>query len=149
MMADAFFKQLDGKLAALKSAEAAAADRKASNRAFAAKALADLRPIADEYASRLNERGIKAKVSGNDYGLSFELRWSNGDDHSLSVASESDANRLKIVRHSTDHTTGKRYQSTDGTTYDASSWKASHFEVAVQGLIDDYVTLADKHGGLP
>lgn len=144
---DDFFSKLDKQISDVKAEETAVAHRKAADRAFSVRAIAALHPLADEYASKLRERGISAQVSGNE-GLEFEMRWQDGGTHGLTVYPDLTTGRIKITRKSTDHTDGRRYSSSDWQTHGEDSWKPSMFENALKGVINDYMFYAKMHGGV-
>ncbi|GEM_PF-5128746 len=146
-VSDNFFSKLDQQLDAAKSEEMAVADRKAADRAFSEKAIAELRPVATEYAAKLRERGISTRVSGSGV-LEFEMRWADGGTHGLMICPDLDTGRLKIVRKSTDHTDGRRFSSSDWQTYGEDTWKPSTFESALESVINDYMSFAKHHGGI-
>ncbi|CAN5497454.1 hypothetical protein BH10PSE12_BH10PSE12_08010 [soil metagenome] len=147
-MSDDFFGALDGKIADLNKAQDARAERRGADQAFSERAILAMRPVADRYVAQLRERGIYAIVGGNERGLTIEMRWADGADHGLAVYPELESGRLKIFRNSTDHRDDRRFRSSDGATYDEASWKASFFEEALKGVINDFMAQAAKHGGI-
>lgn len=147
-MSDDFFGELDKKLGDLDSKQQARSDQKDADTAFSEREIASMHPVAREYADKLGERGITARVSGSERGLTFEMRWADNADHGLSVYPDLETGRLKIIRNSTDHTDHKRFRSSDGRTYGEADWKPSMFESALKSVINDYLFYADKHGGI-
>jgi hypothetical protein len=147
-VSDDFFGELDKKIGGLNAKEQAKAAQKAAEAAFSEKAIADMHPVAQQYVEKLRERGITARVSGSESGLTFEMRWADSADHGLTVYPDLETGRLKIVRNSTDHTDGKRFRSSDGLTHGEADWEPSKFEGALKSVINDYMFYADKHGGI-
>lgn len=147
-MDDDFFGGLDKKISDLDAKQQARAEQKAADTAFSERAIAEMHPVARDYVEKLRERGITARVSGNERGLTFEMRWADNADHGLSVYPDLETGRLKIIRNSTDHTDDKRFRSTDGRLYGEADWKPSMFESALKSVINDYMFYADKHGGI-
>lgn len=147
-MSDDFFEELDKKIGAHNAKEQARVDRKEADTAFSIQAIAEMHPVAQRYVEKLRERGINAKVGGGERGITFEMKWADHGEHGLSVFPAIETGRLEIVRNSTDHTDGKRFRSTDGSTYGESNWDVSKFESALRSVINDYVFYADKHKGI-
>jgi hypothetical protein len=147
-VSDDFFGELDKKISDLDAKQQARAAQRDADTAFSEKAIAEMHPVARVYIEKLRERGITARVSGNERGLTFEMRWVDNADHGLSVYPDLDTGRLKITRNSTDHTDGKRFRSTDGRLYGETDWKPSTFENALKSVINDYLSYAEKHGGI-
>jgi hypothetical protein len=135
-------------MAAMRSAGAAKVEQHDANRAFSKEAMVALRPVAQEYATKLRERGISSNVDASEHGISFKMQWAIGASHGLTVQTDYKTGRLEIWRNSTEHTTGKQFRSTDGVTYDGSTWEPSKFESALKSVINDYVSYADKHHGV-
>lgn len=147
-VSDDFFNDFDKKLVELKTSEQEESDRKAEDRAAAEVAIMAMHPVATEYAAKLRERGITARVSGGKGALVFEMRFADNGDHGLSVYPDLTTGRLVIYRNSTDHTTGRGFRSTDGMTYAAGQWAPERFEAALKSVINEYLRIADKHGGV-
>ena len=147
-MGDDFFSSLDNKISELKTGEQEARERELADRAAAEEAIAAMHPVANDYAAKLRERGISAKVSGSNKGITFEMRWADNAEHGLSVYPDLASGRLKLIRNSTSHTDGRRFSSTDGMMYAAGQWAPDRFEAALKGIIEDYMFYAPKHGGI-
>lgn len=147
-MSDDFFSGLDNKLTELKTNEQEAQERERANRAAAEDAIEAMHPVANDFAAKLRERGMSAKVSGSRKGLTFEMRWADNGEHGLSAYPDLSSGRLKLIRTSTDHTDGRRFSSTDGMMYAAGQWSPDRFEAALKSIIEDYIYYAPKHGGI-
>jgi hypothetical protein len=147
-VSDDFFAKLDAKLESLKSGQQAAVTRLEDERRASSDAIKAMHPVAKDYVAKLRERGITAYFSGTNYGLTFEMRWGDGATHGLSVYPDMDSGRLQIIRNSTDHTTGRSFNSTDGATYAAKDFSPQKYESALKSVIHDYVRFADRHEGI-
>lgn len=147
-MSDDFFNALDKKIGDLNAKQQASAAQKDADSAFSEEAILEMHTVARDYVAKLKDRGITARVSGNERGIRFEMRWADNADHGLAVYPDIDTGRLKIIKNSTDHSDDRRFQSTDGRLYGRADWDSSKFESALQSVINDYLFYADKHGGV-
>ena len=144
-MSDDFFDKIDKQLGEQKAAADVAKSDRDSNTDFAKGVIGKARPIADDYAAKLKERGIDAKAEGHEQHISFRLRWANGDSTDLSFGVDYKSGRLEFVKHARDNK--GPYAARDGSTYDEQNWKDSYYEATLKEFINEFMGAAARHGG--
>jgi hypothetical protein len=141
-----FFRELDKKLADLASARETDHQAKDATFRFVERAVADVVPIAVRYKDDLKARSIEATLSGNADGLTFQLAFADGTERALTMYPNSDQ-RIAFVAY-TPGDKRRHASSRDGETYDPESWSPDIFEERLQRFIDDFLKVANRHGGI-
>jgi hypothetical protein len=144
---DDFFAKVDAKLQKESQANTAVSKTALKNREFLKEVIARLGPIVASYQAKLKERGIDAEVNNDEAGMSITLHYKGGGYRKLRIGGELESYRIEFSTEFTsdDDTT---YTATDRLTHDYSNWQDSIFETKLQRLIDDFLNLANKHGGI-
>jgi hypothetical protein len=147
MNTDDFFTKVDAKLQKQPQSNTSVSKTALKNREFLEKVIARLGPIASAYQVKLKERGIDAEVSNDEAGMSITLHYKGGGYRKLHIGGERESYRIEF---STEFTSddGTIYTATDRLSHDYSNWQDSIFEAKLQKLIDDFLLLANKHGGI-
>jgi len=147
MNTDDFFATVDTKLQKQSQADTAVSKTAMKNREFLEKVIARLGPIVTSYQAKLKERGINAEVNNDEAGMSITLHYKGGSYRKLHIGGEQESYRIEF---STEFTSddGTIYTATDRLSHDYSNWQDSIFEAKLQKLIDDFLLLANKHGGI-
>ena len=144
MNTDDFFTKIDAQLK--KGSEAnAAATTAAKNRKFLEQVIARLSPTVNTYVSKLKKRGINVEIDQYPAEIRIKLRYKSGDYQGLSIEEDVKSNRIGL--RTLFREDRKSYISSD-TTYDQSNWEDSIFMDSLQRLIEDFVSSANKHGGI-
>jgi hypothetical protein len=143
MNTDDFFTKVDAQLK--KESEVNAAATAAKNRQFLEQVIARLNPTVNTYVSKLKKRGINVEIDQYPTEIRIKLRYKSGDYQGLSIGEDVKSNRIGLrTLFREDH---KSYISSD-TTYDQSNWEDCIFMGSLQRLIEDFVSSANKHGGI-
>ena len=145
MSTDDFFTKIDAQLKKDSEANAAAATTAAENRQFLEQVIARLNPTVNAYVSKLKKRGINVEIDQYPAEIRIRLRYKSGDYQGLSIGEDVKSNRIEL--RTLFREDKKSYISSD-TTYDQSSWEDSIFINGLQKLIEDFVSDANKHGGI-
>lgn len=142
-----FFRDLDKKLAEL--AQARDTDHAAQDASlrFVERAVAQVLPIAVRYMDDLNARNIEATLSGNAEGLTFQLAYADGTVRALTMYPKPETHRIAFVAY-TPGDKRRHVSSRDAATYDPKSWTPDVFEERLQRFIDDFLKVANRHGGI-
>jgi hypothetical protein len=146
-VSDEFFDKADKKLASLRAAAQAAKTARDVNLEFAQRVFPEIASIAQSYKKKLLERGIHVEISGNDRGLTFNMMYADGGHRGLMVYPEIESNRIQFHTIYTNDD-GRDMTGTDGVSYNESGWKDGIFEQKLQKAIDDFLSYADRHGGI-
>jgi hypothetical protein len=147
MNTDDYFATVDAKLQKQSQADTSVSKTAMKNREFLEKVIARLGPVVTSYLAKLKERGINAEVNNDDASMSITLHYKGGNYRKLRIGGERESYRIEF---STEFTSddGAIYTATDRLTHDYSNWQDSIFETKLQRLIDDFLNLANKHGGV-
>ena len=142
-----FFREFDRKLGELAQARNREHAARGATVRFAEHAVAQVLPIAVRYQDDLIARNIEARLSGNADGLTFQLAYADGTERALTMYPNPETQRIAFVAYTPGD---KRRQATsrDGTTYDPENWTPDVFEERLQRFIDDFLKVADRHGGI-
>jgi hypothetical protein len=144
MNTDDFFTKIDAQLK--KESEVnAAATTAAKNRQFLEQVIARLNPTVSTYVSKLKKRDINVEIDQYPTEIRIKLRYKSGDYQGLSIGEDVKSNRIGL--RTLFREDRKSYISSD-TTYDQSNWEDSIFMDSLQRLIEDFVSSANKHGGI-
>jgi len=145
MNTDNFFTKIDAQLKKESETNAATATTAAKNRQFLEKVITRLNPTVNTYISKLKKRGINVEIDQYPTEIRIKLRYKSGDFQGLSIGEDVKSNRIEL--RTLFREDRKSYISSD-TTYDQSNWEDSIFIDGLQKLIEDFVSDADKHGGI-
>ncbi len=142
-----FFSKIDQQIDQQKDAKKSDELQKKNNEEFASQVITRLLPILEEYIAELKQRNIKVRYSSNSRSISLELLYRNGGYNSLVMNSSFDTGRIEFKNFFTNDD-GKKYESTDGSSYDENTWKDDIFKKKIEKLIEDFVNYSSRHGGL-
>ena len=145
MDTDDFFAKVDAKLQKGSQANTAVSTTAAKNRQFLEQVISRLSPTVDTYVSKLKKRGINVEIDQYPTEIRIKLRYKSGDYQGLSIGEDVKSNRIGL--RTLFREDRKSYISSD-TTYDQSNWEDSIFMDSLQRLIEDFVSSANKHGGI-
>lgn len=141
-MTDEFFRELDQKLSAQKTAQGKAQEQKDERLERSIAAVREARAVAAEYVDGLKQRGIQAEVKGHDEYFSFSLEHSNGDKVSLGFGVDLKTKFLEMRGHYIDEY-GRPYGATKPIT-NSSEWTSKSYRRAIEEFINDYVRGEDR-----
>jgi hypothetical protein len=145
MTTDDFFTKIDAQLKKDSGLNVDAATTAAKNRQFLEQVIARLNPTVSTYVSKLKKRGINVEIDQYPTEIRIRLRYKSGDYQGLSIGEDVKSNRIEL--RTLFREDRKSYISSD-TTYDQSNWEDSIFMDSLQRLIEDFVSSANKHGGI-
>lgn len=146
MNIDDFFSKVDTTLQKTTEAEGTVRQAATTNEAFLREAIARLAPLFSTYKDKVRARGLYAMVEAYPTALAFVMRYRDGGHHTLHIGGELKTSRLQIRTFYTNDD-GKDFHSTDGKSFDSSTWKDSLAESRLQTCIEDFLFYADRHGG--
>lgn len=141
-----FFSKIDSEIVKQKQAEQSRKAASGRNSEFFREASARLAPILEEYAAKLKERGMNVTHSANDQYVWLELKYADGGHRSIAAHTNTDSGRIEFEEHFTDDD-GKNYKSVTGQSYDQSTWADGIFVSKLEGMIENFVIYAPRHGG--
>ncbi|EOX9657135.1 hypothetical protein AAER06_29860 [Pseudomonas aeruginosa] len=147
MSTEDFFSKLDEKLKAAQEKEVLKKATMEKNLSFLKEVSSRLSPLAKDYKSKLQERGIKVDLKISDYCISFSLTYRDGGHHAITLGAALNSNRLEITENFTDDD-GRNYTSLDGSSYDSANWKDEIYEEKLKKSIESFISYADRHGGI-
>lgn len=142
-----FFTNIDNHINEQKKAKDAYQATKEKNEEFFELISLRLMHILEQYVQEIKKREIEVKSSTNTRHISIELKYKDGGHRSLVLNTNLNSGRIEFNQYYTNDD-GKNYQSTDGGSYDESTWKDDIFKGKVEKLIQDFIFYAPRHGGL-
>jgi len=142
-----FFGKLDAKLNDQTAIKVANEDRANELRIFASEVFERVTPIAQDYASKLKDKGITAVVSSYATGIDFKLTFQDGGHYNLSLGIGRSGRTLEFEGDYTNDD-GRPYRSVDGASYAEETWRDEVFIDKLQHHIEDYVFYSDRHRGV-
>ncbi|MCT0207732.1 hypothetical protein [Synechococcus sp. CS-1332] len=143
MNSDDFFRGVDLKLSSIATASELAIKEKAENLDFLKEVLSRLAPMANSYKEKLRVRDVHAEVNSDPSGITFTLRRKDGARRQLQLIGRREDCRIEITKSFTGDD-GKDFQTTDGKTYDKSTWKDWMFEDKLQEVVNDFLNSTTK-----
>jgi hypothetical protein len=146
MSSDDFFSKVDEKLKASKETQASVKADASENLDFLKEVVFRITPLANNYAAKLQDRGIKVDLKSTAFSISFSLIFNDGGHYAIILGSSSASNRFEITGDYTNDD-GRNYTSKDGASYDSKNWKDEIYEEKLKACIDNFIFYADRHGG--
>ena len=137
-----FFAKVDASLR--KETDAAALESAAKGLEFVKQVIARLTPVAASYEAQLKKRKINAKADYSPTGITFTLRYKDGDENELYVGGVTGSDLIELNTSYTE--SDNKYAAT--RSYNSIKWSDDFFEIRLQRLIDDFVRYEDKHSGI-
>lgn len=141
-----FFKNIDKNIEEQKKSKSDYSEMKEKNEDFFELVSLRVMPILEQYVEEMKKRNIKFKYSNNKRHISIELKYKNGGHNSLIFNPNLDSGRIEFNRYFTSDD-GKNYHSTDGSSYDESTWSDEFFKTRLEKLIEDFIFYAPRYGG--
>lgn len=148
-MADnSFFKSVDEKIGRQKQEQIEEKETLVQERERLSEIIASLVPEVETYKNGLLERDIHAEISSSSRHLSFNMKYKDGGKHDLLLSeSERFDGRYSIMKFSTSDD-GRTFSSTNGASYNSTTWSNDDFIQALERHINDFLFYANRHGGL-
>jgi len=147
MSADEFFNKIDQKLQNQKNVKASSKVTEDENLTFLKEVVLRITPLTEDYAAKLQDRGMKVSIKTSDYSISFSLFFKDGGHYAVILGSSDPSNRIEITVDFTNDD-GRNFTSRSGATYNAETWKDEIYEESLRKCIEDFIFYADRHGGL-
>lgn len=155
MNRDEFFKSLDSEISSLDEKEAAEAKREAEREEEVKRILQQAVSILDEYSGQLQAKGVTVSFKHDDpVSLRFVLCYRDGHRYGFRLGKESRTISGRVYSVYSTVMIPKRPDKTLREDVWMSpppplnqDWSRPDFEEFVQGVIREFFTAADKHGG--
>ncbi|WP_025119975.1 MULTISPECIES: hypothetical protein [unclassified Serratia (in: enterobacteria)] len=147
MSRDDFFGEIDKSISKTKAAEEGREKRIAQIREDFKEIIPRLIPTVQEYEKELIGRGIKVNVESSDSHITFKLRYKDGGHNDLYFGeSKHFDGSFCFITYFTDDN-GKRYESTNGTSYSEKNWNDQEYVEKLESHIKSFILYSERHGG--
>jgi len=139
-----FFSKLDDKIAELRQDQALNENCQSASREFFEMKIPELLPKVEDFVAELVKRDIQAENTSGNRRLGLKLTYRNRNTIELNFVIDHSSGRLI---HKTNHWDSKRWYSENGS-YEIDNWKDSILESSMKALVNDYLLMAKKYGGI-
>ena len=147
MSLDDFFLRVDEKLETAKKNETLLKASIDKNLKTLKEAVTRVGPLAENYAARLQERGLKADIQKSDESITLSLTYRNVSYQTITLGGSSRENLIGITVKHVDNNGEIAISLDDSRSYDSENWEDGIYEKQLRKFIEDFISYAESHGG--